>query len=44
MSLSFEEMIERLSELNLKYVSERQPELLSARKLWIEACKKFLEK
>lgn len=42
MSLSFIEMLERISELNLECISERKPELLSARKLWIEACRKFL--
>ena len=43
-SLPHEEMIERLSELNLECVAERNPELVSARDLWIEACKKFLGK
>jgi hypothetical protein len=42
-SLSFEEMIKRISELNLEHVSKTTPELLSARDLWIETCKKFLK-
>jgi hypothetical protein len=42
-SLSFEEMIERISELNMEHISKTTPELLSARDLWIETCKKFLK-